>query len=222
MSVISIEEDRDDHQQRADGGTDGVPAPVAGEHRHADAEQGEAQAGERARVLEQDDRLGLAGVAHEPQKGPLAPRVVRLLQRRAEGEALERDRDEQDQDGDPPVRQGLRVLPLVPALVEREQAADQEQDDRDDEPVDVPPTAVAEVVLVVGALLRPLVADQEQDLVAGVGDGVDRLGQHRRRARERERHELRDRDPQVRQKGGDDRPDPPSVLTCAPTARWTG
>jgi hypothetical protein len=50
-----------------------------------------------------------------------------------------------------------------------------------------------------------LPADQEQRLVAGVSDRVDRLGQHRRRLRQRPGRELGDRDARVGQQRGDDR-----------------
>ena len=52
----------------------------------------------------------------------------------------------------------------------------------------------------------PAPADQQQHLVAGVGDRVDRLGQHRGGAGEREGDELGGRDAQVRRQRGDDRP----------------
>jgi hypothetical protein len=49
-------------------------------------------------------------------------------------------------------------------------------------------------------------AEGEQRLVAGVGPRVDRLGQHRGRAGEQERDELDDRDAEIGQERGQDRP----------------
>ena len=48
-------------------------------------------------------------------------------------------------------------------------------------------------------------AEEQQPLVAGVGDRVDRLGEHRRRPGDSEGDELRDRDAEVREERGDDR-----------------
>ncbi len=59
----------------------------------------------------------------------------------------------------------VRVVDLVPALVEREQATDAEQHDRHDERVDVPLPAEAELVQLVGLALGALAADQQQHLV---------------------------------------------------------
>ena len=73
----------------------------------------------------------------------------------------------------------LQLVPLVIRLVEREQAADAEEHDRDDEAEDVTLAAVAERVLRGRAPLRASTAYEEQHLVARVGDGVDRLSQHR-------------------------------------------
>ena len=94
---------------------------------------------------------------------------------------------------------------LVDALVDREEAADREQDDRHDERVDVALAAVAERVLAVGRFLRLAAAEQQQQLVAGVGEGVDALGEHRGRAREEPRDELGQGDAHVRQERRDDR-----------------
>ena len=74
---------------------------------------------------------------------------------------------------------GVRVLDLLPRLVQREEAADAEQHDRDDEGVNVAFAAVAEGVFRAGCPLGALAADQQQDLVAGVRERVDGLRQHR-------------------------------------------
>ena len=75
-----------------------------------------------------------------------------------------------------------------------------EQHDRDDERVDVAFPPVPERVLLGGLAPGPLAAEQQQALVAGVGDRVDRLGQHRRRAGQHERGELGHRDAEVRRR----------------------
>jgi len=67
------------------------------------------------------------------------------------------------------------VLELVEALVEGEEPTDQEEDDRHDEAIDIASAPIAELVVRVRCLLRALVADEEEHLVAGVRDGVDRL-----------------------------------------------
>ena len=78
--------------------------------------------------------------------GQVAAQVVGLLDGGAEGEALGDDREDQDADRPVPVLDGVRVPDLLVALVEREHAADGEQDDGDEEAVDVAFAAVAEGV----------------------------------------------------------------------------
>src|SRR5262249_15585614 len=48
-------------------------------------------------------------------------------------------------------------------------------------------------------------AQQQEPLVPGVGDRVDRFGQHRARIRHEERDELQHSDAEVREQRGDDR-----------------
>ena len=95
------------------------------------------------------------------------------------------------------------MLELVEALVEREEPTDKEEHDRHDEAVDIAASAVAELVLGIGCLLGPLVAHEEEHLVAGIGDGVDRLREHRRRTGEGEGDELADRDADIGQQSRD-------------------
>jgi hypothetical protein len=52
-----------------------------------------------------------------------------------------------------------------------------------------------------------------QHLVARVGDGMNRLGEQRRRARDGEADELRDRDAEVCEERGDDRAGRLAVLS---------
>lgn len=93
--------------------------------------------------------------------------------------------------------QFVRVLDLLVALVEGEHAADGEEHDGDEEGVDVALAAEAEGVLRGGFALGALAAQEQQALVAGVGEGVHGLGEHRRRSAEEERHEFRHRDREV-------------------------
>src|SRR3954447_24043775 len=209
-----------DQQEADQDRAEGVEDHVAGDHGQTDAEQREDQAQQGGGVLQQHDRqLGGPGGPDEP---PVAhPRRLHrggLLHRGAQREALQDDRHDQDPDRPDRRRQRLRVLQLVHALVDGEQAADSEQHDRDQEAVYVPVAAEAERVLGGGRPLRPLAADEEQHLVAGVGDRVDRLGEHRRRPGHDPGDELGQRDAEVGQQGVDDRPGatvPPAVACAA-------
>ena len=96
-------------------------------------------------------------------------------------------------DGHPGRLELVRVPDLLDALEDGERPAEAEQHQRHDEGPEVPLAAVAERVRLVGLPPGPVAAEQEQALVAGVGDRVDRLGQHRRRARDHEADELGDR-----------------------------
>ena len=160
-----------------------TPSPVA--QGEADAAEREDQADQRAEVLQQDDRqLGGLGAADELRPGERAAQLVGLLDGRTEGEALGDDREDEDADRPVPVLDLVRVLDLLVALVDGEHAADREQDDGDEEGVDVALAAVAEGVLRGRLALGLLAAEQQQALVAGVGERVHALGEHRRRAAE--------------------------------------
>ena len=99
----------------------------------------------------------------------------------------------------------MGVAHLVDALVDGEASAEGEDHEGHDERPEVALTPVAERML----LRRPLGgsphAEKQQRLVAGVGNGVDRLGQHGGGAREGEPHELGRGDTRVGQQSGDDR-----------------
>ena len=90
------------------------------------------------------------------------------------------------------------------ALVDREHGAHGEQHERDDERVEVALCAEPELVLFGLLSLRPVAADEEQRLVAGVGDRVDGLGQQRGGSGNDEGDELRDGDAEVRRQRGKD------------------
>ena len=68
------------------------------------------------------------------------------------------------------------------ALADREHAAAEEQQLRDDERVEVQRAAVAERMLRVGRPARAASADEQQELVAAVGERVQRFREHRARA----------------------------------------
>ena len=69
---------------------------------------------------------------------------------------------------------------LVDAVVDRVRTADREQHDRDEKSVEEAFPAVPERVLHGFRPVRPVPANEQQDLVAAVRYRVDELGQHRR------------------------------------------
>ena len=93
---------------------------------------------------------------------------------------------------------------LLDALVDAEAAAEGEDAQRHHERPEVGLGPVAERVVVVGRARRAAHADEQEDLVGGVGQRVARLGQHRARAREAGGDELEDGDGEVDEQRGDD------------------
>ena len=73
----------------------------------------------------------------------------------------------------------MRVRPLVQRLVQGEQAADAEQHDRHDEGVNIALATVAERMLGCRRALGSIAAEQQERLVAGVGQRMHRLREHR-------------------------------------------
>ena len=71
-------------------------------------------------------------------------------------------------------------------------AAEKENSDRRHQRPDIALGAVTVRVVDVRRRGRPLDADQQQDLVEEVGEGVDALAQHRAGTGDQEPHELRD------------------------------
>src|SRR5690606_39809149 len=92
--------------------------------------------------------LGRARLLDVAPEGLAAAYVVRLADRGPEREALHDDADAEHRQRHPPpaALDRVRVGELVPGLVQREAAAEREQDDRDDERVHVPGAAVAELM----------------------------------------------------------------------------
>ena len=205
---LDAEHDRDGHEQHADrDGADAVPHGVAGEDGQADAGEGEDQAEQRGDVFEQDHRqLGLLGVPDERRSSSPCRARGSTRSTAVRSEKLSSPiATSEHHDRQPRHLERVRVGQLLDALVQREDPADREQDDRDDEREDIALAAVAERVLRVGGPARPAAAEQQQELVARVGDRVHGLGEHGARAGEHERDELGDRDTGVREEGGDDR-----------------
>jgi hypothetical protein len=131
-------------------------------------------------------KLGAAGLLDVALPGAPAPLGLGVPDRRAQGKALEDDREPEDGEHDRRRGDLVRVGDLVVALVDREQPADREEHDRDDEGPEVPQASVAELVQRGGIAPRAPASQHQQALVRGVGDGVDRLGQQRRGARDEE------------------------------------
>jgi len=106
----------------------------------------------------------------------------------------------------------VRVDELVDAFVDGEEATHAEQNEGHDEAPEEPLAAEAEGVLLGRLAPGPAAAEEQQALVAGVGDRVDPFGQHRRRAGDGEGHELGQGDPEVGQEGGGDGPGRPVAV----------
>ena len=173
---------------------------------------------ERADVLEQHD--GQLGLLRSADPVPATTRSSRadlagLLVGRAQRETLEHDGEQEDADGDAEVLDLVGVAQLLDALVEGEQPAHREQHEGDDERPEVALAPVAERVVGVGGLGGPLAAEEQEQLVAGVGEGVDRLGEQPGRAGDQEADELGDGDAEVGEERGEDRP-PAAVIVHRP------
>ena len=90
---------------------------------------------------------------------------------------------------------------LVHALVDRKHAADAEQQDRHQERPEVQRAAPAQRKLVRGRALGLADAQQQQPLVAAVGQRMHRLGQHRAGAGDEGGHQLGQEDGEVGAQG---------------------
>ena len=214
------EQDRDHHQQHTDReAADRVPAGLVEHARERDADQREAEPDRARRCLRARRPRARGSSCGARTGGSTCPRRSARLSRsavRSENDSST-TRDEEHGDRDPRILELVRIDQLLDALEDREQAADAEQHERDHERPEVAQRAVAERVHLVGGTARPRAAEHQQALVAGVGERVDRLGEHRRRAGERERDELAQRDAEVREERGDDRPPRAVVHASAPS-----
>ncbi len=203
------EDRRHHHEQHADCEASGrIPTGLAGHLGEPDADERKHQPDERGDIFEQHHReFGVLGVPDEaPPRLALAADMVRLVHGGPQRERFHDHRREQHADRPAQPFELVGVAQLLERLEDREQSARAEQHERDDERPEVPRRFVAERMLLVGAALGPPAPEHQQRLVAGIGHRVNRFGEHRRGPRERVRDELGDRDAQVRQERGDDRP----------------
>ena len=136
-----------------------------------------------------------------PSLRGLAPQ---LTQRNDAAHRVEHQRDHEHDDAGPERLQRQRVEQRAHALPDRQRAADDEHADRGEQRPVVALGAVAERVRLVGGLRGAPQRNHQQHLVAGVGDRVQRLGEQRRRAGQRRRGALGDRDRRVRRERGED------------------
>jgi hypothetical protein len=201
LQVAVDQDDRDDAEQRADTDRrDGVGRRRAGQLVQAQPGSGDDQAGQGGRVLgEHGPQGGVGGgqdvLDHVPlERLGLAPGLPDRLQERG---ALQQERPGQHDVPDDEMPGRFRVDELGDAVRDRDRAAGHEQAERGEQRPHVRFAAVAGRVGGVGRAAGPPVGDQQEDLVAGVGPRVCRLGQQRRRPGQHGRGRLRHRDQQV-------------------------
>jgi hypothetical protein len=123
--------------------------------------------------------------------------MAHLAYRNAQGERLEDHGEAKDEEADPHGAELLRVRESLICLVDREDAATEEQEERDDQRPEVALLAVAERVFRRRRLHAPPDADIEEDLIHGVGDRVRGLGDQRAGAGDVCGDGLGDRDRQI-------------------------
>ena len=169
-------------------------------------DQGEQRPEHVDGVLEVDGHDRRVGaLAEQLADRELAPRGLgpELAEGDGPAQPVEHERDQEHRDADPERLQLGRVDERADAVPDRDGAADDEDADGGEQRPVVPLGPVAEGVRGVG---RPAAApdrDVEQHLVAGVGDGVQRLGQQRGRPGEHRGDPLRHGDRGVgRERGG--------------------
>ena len=154
----------------------------------------------RGRVLGEDERdRRVARLAHRLDPRAALREHLELAPRDAEAHRLEHERHAEHAVA-PEARAVLAVTgvhDVLDAVVDRERAADREEHQRDDERPEVLLARAAEGKAIVGGARREAHADEEEALVAGVGDAVHGLGERRRRARHERRAELARRDRHV-------------------------
>ncbi len=93
------------------------------------------------------------------------------------------------------------MLEFVEPFVNREQAANAEQHQGDDETPEIAQLAVAERVLGVGFPAGLLETEEQQDLVAGIGIGMNRFRQHAAGPGDPGNDGLRNRDAAIGEEG---------------------
>src|SRR5215204_1818790 len=116
-----------------------------------------------------DSRMYLSPAPHAPMRSGMAHSGPQGEALKAGGKHEDRDRHHRGVDV-------MRVGDLLIALVDREHAAEREEHDGDDERPEVPQPPVPELVQLAGRPAGLTAAQDQQPLVARVGDRVDRLG----------------------------------------------
>lgn len=144
--------------------------------RDGDAEGRDREARERGRILQQHrEEGGVLRAAERAEYGCIAAPAVELLDGTRGGDAFEEEGDGENHVVDDGVGDGVRVEQLLDALVNGNARAQREQQDRDDEAPEIELFRIAEGVDGIGGPLGAPDAVQEQHLVSGVDEGVDRL-----------------------------------------------
>ena len=216
---LARQQARDADQHEADRERAGaVPARVAGPRREHERGEREPQADHRRGVLaEHDHQIAVLGRAQVREERGRAPPRVDLPHVAEPRPALERERQQQDHERQRDALDRARRAQLRDALVDREHAAAEEQQQRDDERVEVQRAAVAERVRRVGGAPGLAHAAQQEQLVAAVRARVQRLREHRARAADRRRDALGHRDQHVDDERFDDLAGGLAVGHAAPT-----
>ena len=99
----------------------------------------------------------------------------------------------------------MRIVKLLEPLIQGEQAAQRENNNRDNKRINVAVTAITERMLFIGLLAGGATAHQQQQLVTGVSQRMDALGQHRGRTGQGKSQELQDGNTDIRPQGGNNR-----------------
>src|SRR2546423_9580190 len=164
--VRDIDKDDADHSAR-----ESIEPVIAGQHGQSESQDRCEQARQRRAVLVEDgSERGVPQLLQEPahRYALLARRVPCLSHRDAEREGLEDHREGQHDEADPDRAELLRVRESLVRLVHREDAAAEEQKERDDQRPEVALLAVTEWVPLRRGLHASADADVQKDMVAGV------------------------------------------------------
>ena len=131
------------------------------------------------------------------------PELLERLQRRP---AFEQEGDQQHDIGNDRRNRLFGVGDVDDAFVDRHARAEREDQHRDDEAPEIKLAPVTEGMKLVGRPLRRAAAPHQQQLVGRIDHAVNAFGEHRRRAGDRRRDELRDGDAEVGEQRDDERP----------------
>jgi len=105
---------------------------------------------------------------------------------------------------EPQIRERLRMMQVLPSLIQRNTRAQRKNQNRDDKAPEVDLLAVAEGKIRARRLVGLLEPVEQQHLIAGIHHGMDALREHGGAAAERGSDELRDRNETVSDQGGVD------------------